>query len=357
MEQVAAAAANAVNESDLMNALPRSQMLRPVKSAESLSTASVNHPTQRTQSDRLSSTASKPGAAAILLASSVRTNTTATAYASSTKDNKRDCDQLPVLRKDSSQKNNVSENARKSNRASKMIIEDSGSRPMSMDLDEVGELEKVCQAVNNIKNNSKNSHSRTSSPKCHSRSSSHDSYFERKLASSVVQFKMDDEDNDSPESPDKNMEKKSHFDNASLDLSEIQVNFELEENEMKIFSEDEAMLSNSCGSDLSKSLFGNSIFEDDLPNNKVHGGKGNDTCLVTSPKGQRMSFREKFKRFTSPNSGRKTEHVDGNDGLENNGSKKPTMKEKVFGTLSPESLRKCNQIASHHSVCALSKKA
>ena len=35
---------------------------------------------------------------------------------------------------------------------------------------------------------------------------------------------------------------------SSLDLSEIQVNFDLEENEMKIFSEDEAMMTNSFDS-------------------------------------------------------------------------------------------------------------
>lgn len=37
-----------------------------------------------------------------------------------------------------------------------------------------------------------------------------------------------------------------------MDLSEIQVNFDLEENEMRIFNEDETMMSNSVASDLSK---------------------------------------------------------------------------------------------------------
>jgi hypothetical protein len=55
------------------------------------------------------------------------------------------------------------------------------------------------------------------------RSVSHDSYFDH-LA--------DQEDNDE----------------ESLDLSEIQLNFELEDNEMRIFSEDETLVSTSAGS-------------------------------------------------------------------------------------------------------------
>ena len=39
-------------------------------------------------------------------------------------------------------------------------------------------------------------------------------------------------------------------DNSQPDLSEIQMNFDLEENEMKIFSEDEAMMTESAVSDL-----------------------------------------------------------------------------------------------------------
>ena len=225
-----------------------------------------------------------------------------------------------------------------------------GSRPLSsVEIDEVGELEKVSQAVTNLKNSIISS-SRTGSPKCHSRSSSHDSYFERKLASSVVQFNLEDDGDEQSEkfveSPSKHVG--NHFDNASLDLSEIQVNFELEDNEMKIFSEDEAMLSNSCGSDLSKSIMGNSIFDDDSHLGSTRNAKnstrvtiseGNEEKL-TSPKNQRMSFREKFRIFTSPNSGRKTESADGNE----EAGKRISIKDKVLGTLSPESLRKRNNI-------------
>ena len=159
------------------------------------------------------------------------------------------------------------------------------SRPVSMDLDDVGPLETVSKAVGNIIA----ARAVTDSPKCHSRSSSHDSYFERKLS---VQFK-DDSD------------KKSE---SELDLSEIQMNFDLEENEMRIFSEDEAMLSASVGSDLSRSLLDEPV----------------------SPKA-RLSFREKFKRFTSPTSHRKTDHSE-------------TFKDKLVGALSPESLRKRSEM-------------
>jgi len=56
----------------------------------------------------------------------------------------------------------------------------------------------------------------------HNRSVSHDSYFEQ------LSGKQDDDD--------------------SLDLSEIQLNFDLEDNEMRIFSEDETLVSTSAES-------------------------------------------------------------------------------------------------------------
>ena len=89
------------------------------------------------------------------------------------------------------------------------------------------------------------------------------------------------------------------------------MNFELEENEMRIFSEDEAMLSCSVGSDLSRQLGASSS-----GNHHSEGGAtvaGSAAVAAShhllsaneSPKA-RMSFREKLKRFTSPNSNRKT---------------------------------------------------
>ena len=119
------------------------------------------------------------------------------------------------------------------------------------------------------------------SPRTHNRSSSHDSYFERNFN------KLDNsEDSENPKM------------DSTLDLSEIQVNFDLEENEMKIFSEDEAMMTNSFDSDFSKSPL-----EEQPPVNsalksspKVPG----KVEIETSPKTRKMSFREKFKRFTSP---------------------------------------------------------
>ena len=155
-----------VTDHDLRSAMPRS-MLRPVKSAESLVTASN---VQRSQSERRSS------------------------------------------------------------RTINVPDVDETSRPDSMlmeDKDDIGPLEAVSRAIQH-----------RDSPKTHSRSSSHDSYFERQH----LLRRSSAEDEDKMES--------------SLDLSEIQVNFDLEENEMKIFSEDEAMMTNSLDSgseDLNKS--------------------------------------------------------------------------------------------------------
>ena len=95
------------------------------------------------------------------------------------------------------------------------------------------------------------------------------------------------------------------------------MNFELEENEMRIFSEDEAMLSCSVGSDLSR--------QNDNPLAIPPCQNGNP---LESPSGQgkgaRMSFREKLKRFTSPNSGRKT-----NSSTSSNASEQHSLKDKL----------------------------
>ncbi|CAB4068924.1 ARHGAP32 [Lepeophtheirus salmonis] len=111
-------------------------------------------------------------------------------------------------------------------------LSSSSSSPNSGEVkDEVASLETVTRAI------LKTTASRDS-PKTHSRSSSHDSYFERTPLSSLS-FKSSKPINSDSESP---VDPKS----SSLDLSEIQVNFELEENEMKIFSEDEdALMSTS----------------------------------------------------------------------------------------------------------------
>ncbi|XP_040573239.2 uncharacterized protein [Lepeophtheirus salmonis] len=111
-------------------------------------------------------------------------------------------------------------------------LSSSSSSPNSGEVkDEVASLETVTRAI------LKTTASRDS-PKTHSRSSSHDSYFERTPLSSLS-FKSSKPISSDSESP---VDPKS----SSLDLSEIQVNFELEENEMKIFSEDEdALMSTS----------------------------------------------------------------------------------------------------------------
>ena len=142
MEQVAAAAA--VNDNDLRNAFPRDQMLmlRPVKSAESLTISSINQP-QRTQSDRVACTTSKPGVAATLLSSSENKS-----HSTDTSDLNNQCSKAELPKRNAcylNSSNFVTE--------SPTTINNSVSRPLSsVELDEVGELEKVSQAVTNLKN-------------------------------------------------------------------------------------------------------------------------------------------------------------------------------------------------------------
>merc|ERR1719225_6523 len=134
-----------VTDNDLRSAMPRA-MLRPVKSAESLATASN---VQRSQSERRSSrTINVPDETSMTTAS----------------------------------------------RPDSMLMEDK---------DDIGPLEAVSRAIQH-----------RDSPKTHSRSSSHDSYFERQH---LLRRSSTAEDDDE----DKIME-------SSLDLSEIQVNFNLE---------------------------------------------------------------------------------------------------------------------------------
>ena len=170
------------------------------------------------------------------------------------------------------------------------------------------------------------------SPRTHSRSNSHDSYFERRLRNNP----------NAKNDVEKVME-------SSLDLSEIQMNFDLEENEMKIFSEDEAMMTNSFDSagDLTSPL------EEDLNLTSAIKLK-NDAMLGASPKTRKMSFREKFKRFTSPTQNRK-EINSQNHGDESSSSSdmhessrplneinktEMSLRERIACALSPESLRK-----------------
>jgi hypothetical protein len=204
-EEVAAAAAG-VNDADLRNAFPRDQMLRPVKSAESLTTATINHP-QRTQSDRVACITTKPGIAATLLASENKSNET---EPSSGIYNQSSVECSQNIKVEDAKRNISYRDYSNQKTESTSMLHQVGSRQLSsVELDEVGELEQVAQAVTNLKN-SIISNSRTSSPKCHSRSSSHDSYFDKKLASSVVLFKMEDDvdgQDSSVESPGKNINK------------------------------------------------------------------------------------------------------------------------------------------------------
>ncbi len=111
--------------------------------------------------------------------------------------------------------------------------------------DELGDLEHVSSQF--ARGGGGSGSGGRDSPKCHSRSSSHDSYFEQRKLS--VQFKLDLDDEDGECEEEEEGLSPRHV--SSLDISEIAVNFDLEDNEMKIFSEDEAMVSTSVGSELS----------------------------------------------------------------------------------------------------------
>ena len=184
--------------------MPRQAMLRPVKSAESLVTAAN---VQRSQSERRTSKteAGLEAAAAAALAASLL-------------DNDRDDQDL-------SSSNELLD---------KSLMESS---------DDLCPLEAVSKAV-------ASSNVMKDSPRTHARSNSHDSYFERKLQRQLKNSANDSEEksceNDESESSKKRV--RNNKMDSSLDLSEIQVNFDLEENEMKIFSEDEAMMTNSFDS-------------------------------------------------------------------------------------------------------------
>ena len=197
--------------------------------------------------------------------------------------------------------------------------ESSESRPMSMDLDELAPLEVVQRAVGNaVKNYG-------SPAKCHSRSNSHDSYFESKqrLTDSTIT------------TPNKS--------ESALDLSEIQMNFDLEENEMRIFSEDEATMlsSNSVASSLSPTE------ENFKPLDKQKSPKVGES----SPRSKKMGFKAKLKRFTSPTPNRKS--VDHSEHPENS---KKSIRDKIVGALSPESLRKKTNSESSQDSGSASKK-
>ena len=188
--------------------MPRQAMLRPVKSAESLVTAAN---VQRSQSERRTS---KTEAGLEAAAASA-------ALAASLLDNDRDDNQ------DLSSSNELLD---------KSLMESS---------DDLCPLEAVSKAV-------ASSNVMKDSPRTHARSNSHDSYFERKLQRQLKNSSNDSEEkscenDEASESSKKRVRNNCKMD-SSLDLSEIQVNFDLEENEMKIFSEDEAMMTNSFDS-------------------------------------------------------------------------------------------------------------
>ena len=209
--------------------------------------------------------------------------------------------------------------------------------------DVLGPLETVTSAVGE--------RTGRESPKCHSRSSSHDSYFERKQN---VQFKIE-MDCEEEEEEDEEVVSPQLKPDSSLDISEIQVNFDLEDNEMKIFSEDEAMMSTSVGSEVS--LIRSPLEETGSGSPATGISRGvrqrSQDNLESPTKSRRMSFKEKFKKFTSPTLSRKQQQgetnkmVDSGVGFESDScsgsyesGKGSKLKEKLVSALSPESLRK-----------------
>ena len=235
------------------------------------------------------------------------------------------------------------------------------------ELDMLAPLETVTRAVTRAA-----SDYRRDSPKCHSRSSSHDSYFERKLA---VQFKADleaeaEEVSEEVEKDPACSSPRMKID-SSLDISEIQMNFELEDNEMKIFSEDEAMMSTSVGSELSlpRSPLEEVVAAPSPAPLPVTRGSNQrtDSPLESPTKSRRLSFKEKFKKFTSPTMSRKhsseaSKMVDSGVGFDSDscsgsfenksfeeGKKSSKLKEKIVSALSPESLRRRSESRENSS--------
>lgn len=219
--------------------------------------------------------------------------------------------------------------------ASNPVTQESGSRPISLDLDELAPLEVVQKAVGQKVGTVGSSRN---SPKTHSRSSSHDSYFEptRKLS---VQF-SEDEELLSPNAETERLD-------SNLDLSEIQMNFDLEESEMRIFSEDEDAGSNPVTGSMASDL--NTKSPSEVKVAKL-GELPEDPASSFPPR--KMSFREKFKRFTSPTQNRKTE----SPVAQSNENEPKTLREKIVGALSPENRRK-NSASSKEGSPAAKKKA
>ncbi len=211
----------------------------------------------------------------------------------------------------SNKKGDASSSSSKRNSRIDMHLGKKDSRPTSMEVDEddhLASLEVVQRAVGGVR-------MRNESPKTHSRSSSHESYFERRWSRHFP----DKEEEEGEEAATPSMEeaagKKGGTTESALDLSEIQMNFDLEDNEMRIFSEDEAMLTTSMASDLSN--VARSPMAEEVAKTfptaatSASGGGANNkrssanTKAEASPKARKMSFKEKLRRFTSPTPARK----------------------------------------------------
>ena len=160
---------------------------------------------------------------------------------------------------------------------------------------------------------------RMQSPRTHNRSVSHDSYF------SLL------DQNSSCEHPEGLKEEEISDSELSPESSKMFL-----EPELKVFSEDDTFKSTSLDDTLSRSTV-------DMESVSMESG-----CIKSkehvSPRPEKTSLKDKFKRFTSPSSQRRSEIgvSDSSEDSRNNSLKRAStaIKEKIAQALSPETSRK-----------------
>ncbi|RXG69535.1 GTPase-activating protein CdGAPr [Armadillidium vulgare] len=171
------------------------------------------------------------------------------------------------------------------------------------------------------------------SPRTHNRSVSHDSYFnllEKKedISTSTSTAVKEERESDGEMSPESSK--------IFLDISELNLEFNTSEAEMKIFSEDDTLKSTSIEDTLSRST-------DDVGEN-ISLGSDLTKSKENVNRCEKRSLKDKLKkRFTSPSSQRKeTNFSDSSEDSRTNSLKRASsvIKEKLVQALSPETMRK-----------------
>ncbi|CAL4085786.1 unnamed protein product, partial [Meganyctiphanes norvegica] len=171
------------------------------------------------------------------------------------------------------------------------------------------------------------------SPRTHSRSISHDSYFntlERRSQTLPSEGAVTEEgESDFDLSPDGSSSR------IFLDISELNIDFGTSEKDMKIFSEDDTLRSTSAEDPESASLRSHISM----------GSEGEKSKDSISPRPEKKTLKDKIKRFTSPSSQRKNEVSvvsDSSEDSRNNSLKRAStaIKEKIVHALSPETCRR-----------------